>query len=156
MSAIYLCLCLTYKSMTCLLPELHFFQKKAKVFCLHIFQFKHLFGRGGHDKNHDMIHMQFLRWTILCNNTQKIIPPIPPIIPPIIPKKSRFWQNKAKHLKKTFHTCIPKFLMIWSTVLEIWSVMDWNWHFLVIFGPFTCLETQKNKILKNWINLLEI
>ena len=46
-----------------------------------------------------------------------------------------------------FYTCVPKILMIWSTVLEIKSVTDWNWHFgnYESFLPFHPPENPKNQ-----------
>ena len=37
-------------------------------------------------------------------------------------------KNKEKHLERSlFYTCVPKILMIWSILLEIYSMIDWNW-----------------------------
>ena len=43
------------------------------------------------------------------------------------------------------HICVPKILMVWSTVPKIWSMMACNWQFWVIFCPFTSLKPRKNQ-----------
>ena len=75
------------------------------------------------------------------------------------PKKSEFWINETKLLEiSSFYTCVPKTIIIWGTVPEIWSEN----FFLVILGqflPFTSppLTTQITKIFKEWKkHLLEI
>ena len=55
-----------------------------------------------------------------------------------------------------FCTCARKILMIWSTVLEIYSVTDWYWSLWVIFCPSTPLKTKKIRILKKRKNLPKI
>ena len=49
------------------------------------------------------------------------------------PKKSEFWINETKLLEiSSFYTCVPKTIIIWGTVPEIWSEN----FFLVILGQF--------------------
>ena len=37
-------------------------------------------------------------------------------------------KNKEKHLQiSLLYTCVPKILIIWSAVPEIYSATDWNW-----------------------------
>ena len=44
-------------------------------------------------------------------------------------------KNKEKHLEiLLFYTCVPTMFMIWSTVLEIESVTNWNFLLWVIFS----------------------
>ena len=43
--------------------------------------------------------------------------------------------------------------MIWSTVLAIKSVTDWNWYFWVIFCPFIPPKTPKNQNFEKMKNV---
>ena len=61
-------------------------------------------------------------------------------------------KNKEKHLEiSLFYNCAPKILMIWFTVLEIWSMTDW-----AIYCPFTPLITWQIKIWKKQKKHLEM
>ena len=65
-------------------------------------------------------------------------------------------QNQGKHLEILFYTYVPKILMIWSTVPEIWNVTNWKQQFWIIFCLFTPLKCQKIRILKKWKKWPEI
>ena len=59
-----------------------------------------------------------------------------------------FFFKKEKHLEiPLFYTCVPKTLMIWSTVPEYRVKLVTLGNFLSIHPP---LKTQKIKILKKW------
>ena len=59
-----------------------------------------------------------------------------------------FKKKKEKHLEiPLFYTCVPKILMIWSTVPEYRVKLVTLGNFLSIHPP---LKTQKIKILKKW------
>ena len=59
-----------------------------------------------------------------------------------------FFLKKEKHLEiPLFYTCVPKILMIWSTVPEYRVKLVTLGNFLSIHPP---LKTQKIKILKKW------
>ena len=67
-----------------------------------------------------------------------------------------FKKNKEKHLEiSLFHTCVPKILMIWSTVPEIYSATDWNWSLWVIFCFFTS-PSPKNPKNQNFEKMKKI
>ena len=72
------------------------------------------------------------------------------------PKKSKSWKKWKKSLEKSsFYISVPKIMIRWCTVLEIWCVIDIIVvsHFRAIFCPFIIpLTAQKIKILKKWEN----
>ena len=55
-----------------------------------------------------------------------------------------FLKNKEKHLKiSIFYICVPKTLMIWTAVLEIYSVTDWKHHDHMMYGS-------RDVVLNRW------
>ena len=54
-----------------------------------------------------------------------------------------FKKVKKNTMISLFYTCVPKTLMISSTVPEMWRVINWNWYFWVIFSHFEILKNQK-------------
>ena len=78
-------------------------------------------------KNHD--HMLYCSLAIFQFFT---------LLPPWLPKKSKFGKSKKKTLEtSSSFICVPKIMIRWCTVLEIWCVTDVT----VIFhsGPFFAL-----------------
>ena len=81
-------------------------------------------------------------WAIFCHftplTTQKI---------KILKKKKK----RKKHLEiSSFFTSVPKIMIMWYTVPQIWRLTDvivifWFW---AIFCPFTSLTAQKNQNFK--------
>ena len=72
----------------------------------------------------DMVHKGynccFSFWAIFCPFTP---PPSPP--PPLTAQKSKFQKNKKKHLEISwFYTHVPKTMIRWCIVPEIWCATD--------------------------------
>ena len=74
--------------------------------------------------------------------------------------KLHFSKNKQKHREiSLFYTCIPKILMIWSTLLEIyrvWQIEIGNYGSFCAPLPPPPWKIQKISIFKKWKELLEI
>ena len=86
-------------------------------------------------------------WVILCHFL--------PFYPTNKPQNQNFQKEKKNYLEmSTFYTCVPKIMIIWCMLPEIWSTTV---TFLCHFGPFfafTSLTTLKTKIWKNIKNPL--
>ena len=61
-----------------------------------------------------------------------------------------FKKVKKNTMISLFYTCVPKTLMISSTVPEMWRVINWNWYFWVIFSHFEILKNQKNEEMSSF------
>ena len=65
------------------------------------------------------------------------------------------WKNCLE--MSSFYIYVPKIMIKWCTIPEIWCVTDVIiFHFWAIFCSFTPLTARKIKILKKWKNCLEI
>ena len=94
---------------------------------------------GSWDMVHDLCNY-FLFWTIFCPFT------------PLTARKIKILKKQKKPLKiSSFYICVPKFIIRWCTLPEMWCVTDVIVisHFeLFILYPFIPLTAQKIKILK--------
>ena len=70
-------------------------------------------------------------------------------------KIKKKWKNNLEI--SWFYKCVPKIMIRWCMVPEIWCMRDVSYFsFWAIFFPFAPLTAQKTKILKKWKNPLEI
>ena len=69
---------------------------------------------------------------------------------PLTNQKIKILKKLKKHLEmSSFYTCVPKIMIIWYMLPEIWSATDINFFcHSVIFYPSNPLLTTKIKILK--------
>ena len=79
---------------------------------------------------------------------------------PITTQKTKILKKWKKFLEiSSFYICVPKMMIRWYTVPQIWHVTDViviSHSFWAIFCPFTSLTAQNIKILKKWKKYLEI
>ena len=77
------------------------------------------------DMVHDRCNCCFSFWAVCCPFT------------PQQPKKPKFWKNEKNFLEiSSFYICIPKIMIRWCTVPEIWCMTD---VIIFHFGPFFSL-----------------
>ena len=76
------------------------------------------------------------------------------------PKNQTFEKTNKKTLEvSSFCTSVPKKMIIFNTVPEIWcvtNVISFFFHFRIFFCLFTPITVPKIKKFKNWKKLLEI
>ena len=85
---------------------------------------------GSWDMVRDRCNCYFSFWAIFCPFT------------PLTAQKIKILKKWKKHLEiSSFYICVPKIMIRWCTVLEIWCVTD-----LIIFHfePFLPFYTPKN------------
>ena len=95
-------------------------------------------------------HVGFLRYEVQQTECFVILGHFLPFYPTNNPKNQNFEEEKKrkKHLEiSSFFTSVPKIMIIWYTVPQIWRLTDvivifWFW---AIFCPFTSLTAQKNQ-----------
>ena len=68
-----------------------------------------------------------------------------------------FFEKIKKNVWRSFYTSVPKFMIIWYTVPEIWRVTDviYIFHF-GLFLPFYPPNSSKNKIKNKMKKRLEV
>ena len=65
---------------------------------------------------------------------------------PLTTTKIKISQKWKKHLEMlSFYTCVPKIIIIWCLLPEIWNTTDNFLSFQAIFCPFTPLLTSQKK-----------
>ena len=90
---------------------------------------------------HDRCNCYFSFWTIFC--------PFIPLTNGKI-KISKKWKKLLE--MSSFYTSLPKIVIIWYTVPEIWCMADVIviFHFGLFFAFLPPLTAQKNQISKKW------
>ena len=88
----------------------------------------------------------FLLWAIFCPFT------------PVTSQKIKILKKMIKSLEiSSFYICVPKIMIRWCMLPEIWCVMNVIIFLLwAILCPFTPETSRKNKILKKMKKTLEI
>ena len=81
--------------------------------------------------------------------------PFAALLPPPLPPPLTTRKMKKQLEMHSFYTCVPKIMIVWCMLPEIWKEQDNFLSFWVIFCSFTLLLTPKMKIWKKCTKTLD-